>query len=200
MSQPRIFGKTLSNQSFHEDWFVEGPVILVGDGSVDVALKEREHGEPNPCSAALLEGSGVGKRVVVEEEAGGDVEGDKHVDGVVFVSRQDEENPKQVQHPGNGVDQIPGTWSVFSHKEVEQCDDNSVSTEHVVSTGLNTSQRHTKSTPDCKCPLHLSPGITICLTSTFQVLSRHRERGNKHGATPKQKHRSHQGTEPPEEN
>lgn len=34
--------------------------------------------------------------MIVEEEAGGDVEGDEHVDGVVLVSSQDEENPKQV--------------------------------------------------------------------------------------------------------
>lgn len=51
---------TLSNQSFHEGRFVEGPVILVGDRSIDVALKKGEHGEPNPCSPALLVGTGVG--------------------------------------------------------------------------------------------------------------------------------------------
>lgn len=42
--------------------------------------------------------------MVVEEEAGGDVKGDEHIDGVVLVSRQNEENPKQVQDPGDGVD------------------------------------------------------------------------------------------------
>ena len=70
----------LSNQSFHEGRFVEGPVILVGHRSVHIALKEREHGEPNARPPAMLVGTGVGQRVVVEEEAGGDVEGDEHID------------------------------------------------------------------------------------------------------------------------
>lgn len=51
---------TLSNQSFHEGRFVEGPVILVGDGSIHIALKEGEHGEPNACPPALLVGTSVG--------------------------------------------------------------------------------------------------------------------------------------------
>lgn len=38
------------------------------------------------------------------------------------------------------------------------------------------------------------------LTGTLEVLSRHRERGDKHGATTKQKHSSHQRTQPSEEN
>lgn len=50
----------LSNQSPHERRSVEGPVVLVGDRSVHVALKEGEHGEPNARPAALLEGTGVG--------------------------------------------------------------------------------------------------------------------------------------------
>lgn len=50
--------------------------------------------------------------MVVEEEASGDVEGDEHVDGVVLVSRQDEEDPKKVQNPGNGVNQVPWSWSI----------------------------------------------------------------------------------------
>ena len=55
--------------------------------------------------------------MVVEEEAGGDVEGDEHVDGVVLVGRQDEEDAKQVKHPGDGVNQVPGSWRVCNWKE-----------------------------------------------------------------------------------
>lgn len=87
-------------------------MVLVGHWSVDVALKEREHGEPYARAPALLVGAGVGQRVVVEEQACSDVESDEHVDGVVLVSRQDEEDPEQVQHPGDGVDQVPASRSV----------------------------------------------------------------------------------------
>lgn len=91
-----LWKNTLANQSFHEGRFVEWPVILVGDRSVHIAFKEGEHGEPNARPSTVLVGARVGQRVVVEEEAGGDVEGDEHVDGVMLVSRQNEENPKQV--------------------------------------------------------------------------------------------------------
>lgn len=50
---------TLSNQSFHEGRFTEGPVILVGDGSIHVTLKKGEHGEPNACPSAMLVGTSV---------------------------------------------------------------------------------------------------------------------------------------------
>lgn len=87
-------------------------MVLVGHGSVHVALEEGEHGEPDARPPTVLVGTGVGQGVIVEEEASGDVEGDEHVDGVVLVSRQDEENPKQVEHPGDGVNQISGPWGV----------------------------------------------------------------------------------------
>lgn len=56
-----VLGKHfLPNQSFHEGRFIEGPVVLVGDRSIHVTLKEGEHGEPNACPPAMLVGSGVG--------------------------------------------------------------------------------------------------------------------------------------------
>lgn len=91
-------------------------MVLVGDGSVHIALEEGEHGEPDARPAAVLVGASVGQRVVVEEEASGYVEGDEDVDGVVLVSRQDEKNPKEVQHPGDGVDQIPVPRCVCTQK------------------------------------------------------------------------------------
>lgn len=43
----------------------EGPAVLVRHGSVNVALKEGEHGEPDAGSPTLLVGAGVGQSVVV---------------------------------------------------------------------------------------------------------------------------------------
>lgn len=87
-------------------------MVLVRDGSIHIALEEGEHGEPDSSAAAVLVGARVGQGVVVEEEAGGDVEGDEDVDGVVLVSRQDEEDAKEIQDPGDGVDEIPVAWRV----------------------------------------------------------------------------------------
>lgn len=87
---------SLSNQSFHEGRSSKGPVILVGNRPVHVTLKEGEHGEPNACPPALLVSARVGQSVVVQEKASCDVEGDEHVDGVVLMSRQNEEDSKQV--------------------------------------------------------------------------------------------------------
>lgn len=90
-------------------------MVLVRDGSVHVALEEREHREPDARPAAVLVGARVGQGVVVEEEAGGDVEGDEDVNGVVLVSRQNEEDAEQVQDPGDSVDEIPvarGVWNI----------------------------------------------------------------------------------------
>ena len=51
--------------------------------------------------------------MVVQEESGGDVEGDEDVDGVVLMGGQDEEDAKQVEDPRQGVDEVPrpgGVW------------------------------------------------------------------------------------------
>jgi len=45
----------------------------------------------------------VSERVVIQEESTGDVEGDEHVDGVVLVSGQQEEDGEQVRYPGERV-------------------------------------------------------------------------------------------------
>lgn len=60
----------------------------------------------------MLIGLCVGQRVVIQEQSGGDVEGDEDVNGVMFMSRQDEEDTKQVQHPRHGVDEVPVTRRV----------------------------------------------------------------------------------------
>ncbi len=87
---------SLSNQPPHHSRSSEGPAVLVGDGPVHIALKEGEHGEPDASSSALLVGPGVSQSVVVQEESGCDVERYEHVDGVVFMCRQDEEDAKEI--------------------------------------------------------------------------------------------------------
>lgn len=142
-------------------------MILVGDGTVHIALEEGKHGEPDARPATVLVSTSVSQGVIVEEETRGDVEGDEHIDGVVFMGCKDEENPKKVQHPGDGVNQIPVSWRVFSHKKVEHCYNNSVSTEHVVSAGLDSCESHPETSPNCQRSLYLSPGIAVCLAGTF---------------------------------
>lgn len=51
---------------------------------------------------------------------------------------KDEEDSKQVHYPRQGVQEVPASWCIFCNKEVEHGDDNSVATEHVVSTGMDT--------------------------------------------------------------
>lgn len=67
---------------------------------MDVALKEGEHWEPDAGSPTLLVGPGVGQGVVIQEKSSGDVEGYEHVNGVVLVRSQDEEDAKEIQDPG----------------------------------------------------------------------------------------------------
>lgn len=92
--------RSLPHQPLQDSGSGEGPAVFVGDGSVDVALKEGEHREPDAGPSALLVGPGVGQGVVIQEKSGGDVERDEHVDGVVLVCRQDEEDAEEVQDPG----------------------------------------------------------------------------------------------------
>lgn len=106
----------LSNQPLHRRRSGEGPAVLVGDGPVDVALEEGEHGEPDASSPTLLVRPGVGQSMVVQEESGSDVEGNEHVNGVVLMGSQDEEDPKEVEHPRQGVNEVPASWSVYDNK------------------------------------------------------------------------------------
>lgn len=103
---------SLSNQPPHHSRLRKGPAVLVGHRSVDVALKEGEHGEPDACSSTLLVGSGVSQSVVVQEESSGDVECYENINGVMLMCSQDEENSKEIQDPGQGVNEVPASWSV----------------------------------------------------------------------------------------
>lgn len=77
-------------------------------------LKVTEHWEPDLCpeGISLLQGAVVGQGVVVEEHAGRDVECNEHVNGVVFVGCQDEEDAKHVQHPGEDVQVVHSSGSI----------------------------------------------------------------------------------------
>lgn len=44
----------------------------------------------------LTQGTVVGKRVIIEEETGSDVEGDEDVDGIVLMGCQDKEDSKDI--------------------------------------------------------------------------------------------------------
>lgn len=92
--------RSLSNQPLHHSGSREGPAVFIGDRSVDIALKEREHWKPDAGSSTLLVGPGVGQCVVIKEESGGDVKRYEHIDGVVLVCSQDEKNAKEIQNPG----------------------------------------------------------------------------------------------------
>lgn len=46
----------LSDKPLHHSGSREGPAVFVGDGSIDIAFKEREHGKPDAGSATLLVG------------------------------------------------------------------------------------------------------------------------------------------------
>lgn len=84
-------------------------------------LKVTEHGKPDLCpeGVPLLQGAVVGQGVVVEEHAGRDVEGDEHVNGVVLVGGQDEEDAKHVQHPGEDVQVVHSSGSICKMVDME---------------------------------------------------------------------------------
>lgn len=50
--------------------------------------------------------------MVVQEESGSDVERYEHVNGVVFMCSQDEEDAKEIEDPGQCVNEVPASWSV----------------------------------------------------------------------------------------
>ena len=60
----------------------------------------------------MLQGTVVGQRVVVQEHARCDVKGNEHINGIVFMSCQDEENAKHVQHPGENMQVVHSSWRI----------------------------------------------------------------------------------------
>lgn len=79
-----------------------------------MCLKVAKHWEPDLSSegVSLLQGSVISKRMIVEEHTGCNVEGNEHIDGVMLMSRQNEENAKHVQHPGENVQVVHSSGSI----------------------------------------------------------------------------------------
>ena len=71
--------------------------------------------------------------MIVEEEPAGDVEGNKDVDAVVLMRRQDEEHAKAVEQPCEGVEEVDAATRVLRDEEVQQSQRHGVPGEHVVS-------------------------------------------------------------------
>lgn len=138
----------LANNDLEKMWPGERPAVSVGDWTIDIALKEGKKREPDACSPAPLVDARVSQRVVVQEQACGQIESHKHIDGVVLMASKDEEDAKQIQHPGHSVNKVPASWSVLSNEEVEHGKDHCVPTEHVISTAVHSSQSHSKAGPD----------------------------------------------------
>lgn len=54
----------------------------------------------------------IRERVIIEEEAAGDVERNENVDGVVLMRCQDEENAEHVHHPCQYMQQVQATGRI----------------------------------------------------------------------------------------
>ena len=61
----------------------------------------------------------VDQRMIVEEESAGNVEGNKDVDAVVLMCRQDEEDAKAVEQPSEGVEKVDSATCVLGDEEVQ---------------------------------------------------------------------------------
>lgn len=94
------------------------------------------------------------------------------------------------------MQEIPASWCIFRDKEIQHRQDDCVATEHVIPTRVHAGQGHTEAAPDGKGPVQFLPHAAVDLSSALQVLSRHGERGHKHGKAAKQEHSTHQTTEP----
>jgi len=104
--------------------WIERKLEDVRNSSFNILLEKGEKREIEPCPLRieflliLGNSSVIDQCMVVEEQSACNVEGDKHVDAVVFVSSQDEEYTKAVTQPGECVQEIHSPTSVFRDEEV----------------------------------------------------------------------------------
>ena len=61
----------------------------------------------------------VDQCVIVEEESTGDVEGNKNVNAVVLVRRQDEEDAKAVEQPSESMEKVDSATCVLGDEKVQ---------------------------------------------------------------------------------
>ena len=88
-------------------------LVFIRDQSIQRRFKVGEHREPYSGPVVLLaEDAIVGERVIIQEETRCYVEGDEHVDRVMFVRRQDEENCEDVADPAQSVEHRDPTRSI----------------------------------------------------------------------------------------
>lgn len=64
-------------------------------------------------------GSGIGQSMVVQKESRCDIKGNKDINGVMLMGSQDEEDPKEVENPGERVQEIPASRRVLCDKEIQ---------------------------------------------------------------------------------
>lgn len=57
--------------------------------------------------------------MVVQKESCRDIKGNKHINGIMFVGSQNEEDSKEVENPGQSMQEIPASWRIFSDKEIQ---------------------------------------------------------------------------------
>ena len=81
---------------------------MIGNDSVDTGFKEIKQREPDASSfsISLVQRSVVGQGMIVEKKTCGNVECDKNIDRIMFMSSQNEENSEQIQNPRNGVHKV----------------------------------------------------------------------------------------------
>ena len=75
--------------------------------------------------------------MVVKEEPARDVERYEDINAVMLVSGQDEEDPKAIAEPGEGVEEEDPSTGVFRYEEVEKGERDGVPGEHIVATRSN---------------------------------------------------------------
>lgn len=94
-------------------------VVVIRNDSIDGALEVAEEWKPDSSSSRIVGHQRliVGQRVVVKEEPRGDVESDEHVDGVMFVCGEDEEDAEHVQQPGGRVEEVEISRSICKRKK-----------------------------------------------------------------------------------
>lgn len=113
--------------------------------AVDTALEEVKQWEPDSGAfrVHLHEGSVVRQRMIIKEEPRRDVEGDKDIDRVMFVCRENEKYSEQIDDPRQRMQIVIAARRVLSDEEIKQSEHCRVAGEHVVATGANPLNQHT---------------------------------------------------------
>ena len=135
--------------------------------------------------------------MVIQEQSAGDVEGNEHIDAVMLMSSEDEEDSKAITQPGKGVKEDNPARCVLGYEEVQERERHSVTREHVVPASPDPLEAHTRPRPDDKRlmqaagPAAIGPGLAV------QVDPRHTQAGDQHCEAPEQEDCAANGKTPP---